>query len=114
MSLAAVPLRVRINLALFWVGIVVAGLGIVGFFLSFGQVASSTQAAIDVHEDIPVFAYAAIAGWIVGLFLMWYSRRNLDAAVSDRVRERREAVLADLDPRPGEDEPTNAPDGRDA
>jgi len=87
-SLKVLPPRVRAHVYLFWAGAVAAGSGIVGFFLSFGRVGSPAQATIDVHSDIPVFAYASIAAWAVGLALMWYCRRQLNAAVAKRQREK--------------------------
>jgi hypothetical protein len=84
---------------LFWVGMAASGLGVVGFFLSFWQVGSPAQAAIDVHEIVPVWAYVSIALWVSGLLVMWYSRRVIDAAVAAKLREKREAVTVDLDAR---------------
>jgi hypothetical protein len=81
---------------LFWVGMVVAGAGVLGFFLSFWQVGSATQAAIDVHTEVPVLAYASIFAWVGGLIVMWYSRRTLDAAVRARLEENRAAMIVDL------------------
>jgi hypothetical protein len=72
-----------------------AGLGVVGFFLSFWEVGSPAQAAIDVHEQVPVLAYASIFAWVVGLALMWYCRRKLDSAVNARLAEGREAMFVD-------------------
>ena len=94
MSLKVVPLRVRVHLYLFYAGMVLAGLGVLGFILSFGQVGSSAQAMIDVHEDIPVVAYAAIFAWAIGLVLMWYGRKTVDAAVREKTRENQEALRA--------------------
>jgi NhaP-type Na+/H+ or K+/H+ antiporter len=73
-----------------------AGVGVVGFFLSFGQVASPAQAATDVHDTLPVLAYAAILLWAGGLAIMWYSRRWLDFAVRRKKREDRAAMVVDL------------------
>ena len=95
MSLKVVPVRVRVHLYLFYAGMVLAGLGVLGFILSFGQVGSSAQAMIDVHEDIPVVAYAAIFAWAIGLALMWYGRKTVDAAVREKVRENEEAKQAE-------------------
>ena len=96
MSLKQLPPRVRAHLYLFYAGMVLAGLGVVGFILSFNQVASSAQAAIDVHKDIPVVAYASIFAWAIGLGLMWYGRKTVDAAVRDKMAENRDAQLAAL------------------
>ncbi len=109
MSLKILPARVRAHLYLFWVGMALAGAGVVGFFLSFWRVASATQAAIDVHTDIPVVAYASIGAWLIGLVIMWYSRRTLNAAVAERNRQTRES-LAHTDA----DTAAEAPDRRDA
>ena len=95
MSLKVVPVRVRVHLYLFYAGMVLAGLGVLGFILSFGQVGSSAQAMIDVHEDIPVVAYAAIFAWAIGLALMWYGRKTVDAAVREKVRENEAAKQAE-------------------
>jgi len=94
-SLKVVPVRVRVHLYLFYAGMVLAGLGVLGFILSFGQVGSSAQAMIDVHEDIPVVAYAAIFAWAIGLALMWYGRKTVDAAVREKVRENELAKQAE-------------------
>lgn len=96
MSLRHVPPRVRAHLYLFWVGAVAAALGILGFFLSFSSVGSPAQAAVDVHYDIPVLAYTSIFAWVIGLALMWYSRRQLNAAVAKKLAEDREAMFVDL------------------
>jgi len=102
-NLKAVPVHVRAHIALFWVGMVAAGLGVVGFFLSYSEVGAPALAAIDVHREIPVLAYGSIAAWVVGLALMWYSRRRIDAAVSARLKESCDAIFTD-----------DALDGRDA
>lgn len=94
MSLKVLPKRVRVHLYLFYAGMVLAGLGVIGFILSYNQVASSAQAMIDVHNDVPVVAYAAIFAWAIGLGLMWYGRRTVDAAVRERTRENQEALRA--------------------
>lgn len=96
MSLKHLPAHVRAHLYLFWVGAVAAALGILGFFLSFNQVGSPAQASIDVHTDIPTFAYASIAAWLVGIMFMWYSRRRLNAAVAKKQQQDREAMLVDV------------------
>lgn len=91
MSLKVLPPRVRALVYLFWAGMAAAGAGVVGFFLSFWQVAGARQAAIDVHTDIPVFAYASIFAWVAGLLIMWYSRRRLDAALAEKLKQDNEA-----------------------
>lgn len=110
-----VPTHVRAHIYLFWVGAVAAALGILGFFLSFNQVGSPALAAIDVHDRIPVFAYASIGAWLVGLVFMWYSRRRLNAAVAKKLAADRGALLVDvgsLAAAPnGQD--VQAPDGRE-
>lgn len=98
MSPAGVPARVRFLLWLYYAGIIAGALGIVGFIVSFGQVGSAAQAAIDVHKDIPVLAYASIAAWLVGLAFMWYGRRGLGAAGRERMRQDPGAVRAGADP----------------
>lgn len=95
MSLSVLPPRVRAHLYLFWVGMFAAGFGVIGFFLSFWEVGSPAQAAIDVHEQVPVLAYVSIFAWVVGLAIMWYSRRKLDSAVAARLAEGREPTLVD-------------------
>ena len=92
MSLKSVPMHVRAHLYLFWAGMALAGAGVVGFFLSFWRVGSAAQASIDVHTEVPVIAYASILAWVIGLAIMWYSRRTLDIAVAKRTREVREAT----------------------
>lgn len=119
MSLRSVPAHVRTHIYLFWVGLGTSGLGIVGFFLSFWQVGSPAQAAVDVHREVPVLAYASIFAWLAGLIIMWYSRRRLDAAVAAKLASDREAMFVDMGvdsaaDAPPADLPTDAPDGRDA
>ena len=92
MSLKVLPPHVRAHLYLFWVGMATAGVGVIGFFVSFMQVGSSRAAAVDVHTDVPVFAYISIAAWVIGLALMWYSRRTIDSAVRAKRRQDREAM----------------------
>lgn len=111
MSLKVLPPHVRAHLYLFWVGMALSGAGVIGFFVSFWQVGSSRAAALDVHTDVPVFAYASILAWVVGLAIMWYSRRKVDAAVAAKLKENREAAHVDLGD--GADV-TTVPDGRDA
>ena len=96
MSFRDMPRRVRVNLVLHWVGIVLAGLGVIAFFLSFGQVASVAQARIDVHDEMPVIAYAGILAWALGLGLMWYSRRTLDFEMRKKMKKDRSAMRVDL------------------
>ncbi|MBN1192819.1 MAG: hypothetical protein JXA36_03900 [Coriobacteriia bacterium] len=103
MNLKVLPPQVRVYLYIFWVGMGIAGIGVVGFFLSFWQVGSAAQAAIDVHDNVPVFAYASILAWVVGLIVMWYGRRRLTAALAAKQKESRSAILVD-----------DAPAGRDA
>lgn len=102
MNLRDVPPRVRAHIYLFYAGMAIAGLGLAGFVLSFGQVGSSSQALIDVHDDTPVVAYASIFAWVIGLGTMWYSRRTLDSAVREKMRENRMEALADSNSGPGE------------
>lgn len=87
MKLDGVPGHVRMLMYLYWAGMVLAGLGVVGFFFSYSEVASPAQAAGDVHLEIPVLAYASIFAWLAGLVFMWYSRRRVDAAVKARLAE---------------------------
>ena len=90
------PRAVRVNIWLFRAGMVVAGAGVVGFIASFAQIAAPAQAAIDVHEQVPVLAYASIAAWVIGLLVMWRSRRVLDAALRAKLDEDREAMFVGL------------------
>lgn len=122
MSLKVVPLHVRMHLYLYWAGMVIAGLGVVGFFLSYWQVGSPAQAAIDVHRQVPVLAYASILAWVAGLAFMWYSRRRVDSAVAARLRENRDGAIVDLGAAGSDaetagdtlaDMTTDAPGGRD-
>jgi hypothetical protein len=92
-SLKDVPARVRAYLYEYWAGLIVAGLGVLGFVASFFQVGSAPQAGIDVHTDIPVFAYLAIAAWLVGIVLMWHGRRRLVAAMDARSAEKKSALF---------------------
>lgn len=109
MSLRAVPRNVRVHIYLYWSGIVLAGAGVLGFLLSFWQVGSSSAATVDVHSEIPVLAYASIAAWVIGLGAMWYSRRKLDAAVAEKMRQDRESMFVTFnDPSGSDDEGTTA------
>jgi hypothetical protein len=103
-SLRAVPRNVRVHIYLFWTGIVLAGVGVLGFLLSFWQVGSSAAATVDVHSEIPVLAYASIAAWVIGLGTMWHSRRKLDAAVAEKTRQDREQMFVTFDGPPGPDD----------
>ena len=116
MSIRNVPTAVRIQLYLFWAGMVIAGLGVMGFFLSFWEVGSSAAAVVDVHDDIPILAYASIVAWIVGLAAMWWSRRRLDAAVAAKLAEDQAGLYVDVAANVcGEREvQTAASDGRDS
>lgn len=109
-----VPLAVRFHLYLFWAGMVIAGIGVVGFVLSFWQVGSWAAAAVDVHEDIPVLAYASITAWVAGLAAMWWGRRHLNAAVAAKLAEDRAGLFIEVADEPGGDDVlTGAPDGRE-
>ena len=105
MSLSDAPPRIRRFIYLYYAGIAIGALGLVGFVVSFGQVGSAAQAAIDVHEDVPVLAYASIAAWLVGLGTMWFAKRTLDAAVREKMSQNRIAALV------GEDQPGPAGEG---
>jgi hypothetical protein len=108
-SLSDVPSRVRAHIYLYYAGAGIGVLGLIGFILSFGQVGSSAQATVDVHTDVPVFAYASIALWLVGLGAMWYSRRTLNAALREKMKQDRTAALGgavvNLDAAEGADPP---------
>lgn len=120
MSRSPVPGHVRAHIFLFRFGAAAGALGVIGFFLSYWQVASPALAAGDVHYEIPMLAYASIFAWFGGIALMWYSRRQLRAAVERKQAEDREAIYVDdLRPegvsagRPSDDTAVHAPDGRD-
>jgi hypothetical protein len=85
----SVPKRVRAYAYAFYAGGAFAAVGLVGFILSFGQVGSARQAAVDVHTDVPVLAYLSIAAWAVGLLTVWLSRRALEAAAREKMRSDR-------------------------
>ncbi|MHB8051370.1 MAG: hypothetical protein ACYDHQ_09170 [Coriobacteriia bacterium] len=116
MSIRNVPPAVRLQLYVFWVGMAVAGIGVVGFFLSFWQVGSSSAAAVDVHSDVPVLAYASIVAWVIGLAAMWSSRRRLDAAVAAKLAEDEAGLYVDIAvDEPGDGEASiTASTGRDS
>ena len=116
MSIRNVPQSVRLQLYLFWAGMIVAGIGVLGFFLSFWAVGSSSAAAVDVHYDVPVLAYASIAAWAIGLAAMWLSRRRLDAAVAAKLAEDEAGLYVDIAAdEPGDEESsTTASTGRDS
>ena len=104
MSLSSVPPRVRRFLYLYYAGLVLGALGLIGFVVSFGQVGSPAQAAIDVHEDVPVLAYASIVLWLLGLAAMWSGRRALNAAVREKMTQDRVEALVDSDARAADHE----------
>lgn len=111
MSLKVLPPHVRAHLYLFWAGMGLAGLGVLGFFVSFWQVGSASAAKVDVHYDVPVFAYASIFAWVIGLAVMWYGRRQVDRAVAAKLKADREAMYVEF----GVDEKEEtASEGRDA
>lgn len=115
MSIRNVPPAVRFQLYMFWAGMAIAGIGVVGFFLSFWRVGSSAAASVDVHYDVPVMAYASIVAWVIGLAAMWWSRRKLDAAVAAKLAEDQAGLYVDLGSTAPEDEPsTTAPAGRES
>lgn len=87
-----VPKRVRAYAYAFYAGGALAALGLVGFILSFGQVGSARQAAVDVHTDVPVLAYLSIAAWALGLLTVWRSRRALEAAAREKMKADRIAA----------------------
>jgi hypothetical protein len=110
-SLKVLPPHVRAHLYLFWAGMALAGLGVLGFFISFWQVGSASAATVDVHYDVPVFAYASIAAWVLGLGIMWYSRRQVDRAVAAKLKADREAMYVEFGVNETDE---SAPDGREA
>jgi len=115
-SIRNVPPVVRFQLYVFWAGMAIAGIGVVGFFLSFWRVGSSSAASADVHYDVPVLAYASIAAWVVGLAAMWWSRRRLDAAVAAKLAEDQSGLYVEITAdEPGDEESSaTAPDGRES
>jgi membrane protein implicated in regulation of membrane protease activity len=80
------PPRIRPLFALYCVGAVVSALGIIGFFVSFTRVAGPAAAAIDVHTDMPWFAYGSMAAWIIGVVVMWLTRRAIEAWVRESMQ----------------------------
>lgn len=90
------PPRVRRLIYLVWFGMALAGLGMLGFFLSYSQVASPEVATVDVHYDIPVLAYASILAWVVGLVVVWMSRRAINKAVKQQLESRAEAMYVEF------------------
>jgi hypothetical protein len=65
---------------------VVSATGIVGFFLSFARVAGPAAAAIDVHSDVPWFAWGSMAAWFVGVVAMWLTRRAIEVWVRESMQ----------------------------
>lgn len=60
------------------VGLGIAALGIIGFFLSYGQVGAPELAAADRHP-LPVVAWLSILAWCIGMIVAvaagWHVRR---------------------------------------
>jgi hypothetical protein len=96
-NLNHLPPHVRAHVYLTWAGMGLSALGILGFFLSFNDVAGPSRWAVGVHHDIPWRAYAAIFAWVAGLIITWYGRKRIDAAVRARKRELADAARVDLD-----------------
>jgi len=96
-SLKELPVHVRNNVYLSWVGMALAGLGIVGFILSFGSIAGPEQIASDGQAVFPWIAYISILAWAVGLVVSWIGRRNIRTAVRERKQEMQQAARIDLD-----------------
>lgn len=97
MSLKHLPPHVRAHVYLTWFGMGLSALGILGFFLSFNDVAGPSRWAVGVHHDIPWGAYTAIFAWVAGLVITWYGRRQVDAAARKRKQELADAARVDLD-----------------
>ncbi|MCE5202922.1 MAG: hypothetical protein ABFC80_01930 [Coriobacteriales bacterium] len=97
MSFRALPKNVQVHLVLWWAGMIVAGLGVLGFILSFNEVAGPSRWATDVSTDIPWFAYISIFMWAGGGLLAWYSRHRVNAAVRKRKAELADAARVDVD-----------------
>jgi hypothetical protein len=96
-NLKNVPTSVRVHLYITWAGMALGALGIIGFILSYGQVGSPAQAAADLQNKIPWFAYISIFAWVGGLLLAWYGRMRLNAAVRKRTQELDDAAKVELD-----------------
>jgi len=96
-SLKDVPASVRTHMYIAWAGMVLGAAGILGFILSFNQVGSPAAAVVDVHRDIPWFAYISIFMWVGGMLLAWYGRRQLNVAVRKRTEELAAAAIVELD-----------------
>ena len=97
MSLKDLPSHVRTNVILTRVGMVIGALGILGFILSFNDVAGPSRWAGSVHEDTPWVAWISIFAWVGGMALVWYGRRQVDSAVRRRKQELADAAKVDLD-----------------
>lgn len=97
MSFRELPRHVRVHMIIGWTGMVLAGLGILGFIFSFNDVAGPSRWANDVNTDIPWFAYISIFMWAVGIFLAWYGRHRINIAVRKRQAELAAAATVDLD-----------------
>lgn len=83
MKLGDIPARARPLLALYCAGAVISALGIIGFFLSFTRVAGPIAASVDVHTDVPWFAWGSMAAWFVGVVAMWLTRRAIEVWVRE-------------------------------
>ncbi|MHB1342206.1 MAG: hypothetical protein ACYCX5_10680 [Coriobacteriia bacterium] len=97
MSLKELPAHVRTHVIINWVGVALAGLGILGFILSFNDVAGPARWAENVHTDIPWIAYISIFMWAGGLGLAWYGRTRVKTAVRKRQEELAGAAKVNVD-----------------
>jgi len=89
----------RVSIYLVWAGLVVAALGILGFILSFDQVAGRTQVA-NGHRVFPWLAYISIFMWAGGSIIAWGSRTHINRTLRSRQRAVRESISIDIE---GED-----------
>lgn len=79
-----VPQAARTSMLLLRAGLAVAALGIIGFFLSYGQVGAPALASADFHP-MPPLAWASIVAWAAGMvvalgartFAAWSAARRM-------------------------------------
>lgn len=93
MSMHDVPKRVRNHLYLYRGSMVLGGLGVLGFLLSYGQVGSPAVADADLSAPFPVLAYVSIGVWVLGIALMFYSRRVLHREIEAKKAENQRVAL---------------------
>lgn len=94
-GLRELPRHLRASIYLVGVGLLVAGLGILGFIVSFDQVITRVRTAATGAGAFPWLTYVSVAAWAAGSLLVWSSRKHIDRALRERQRAARESIRID-------------------